>query len=88
MGPRYYYIATSSPELMFLILLLNKAKKLIVTSSEFTSFDLTYPLCFRVGATVTFERSVQCLSKLVEMNKKSYMYIPQGHSNRRQAKSP
>lgn len=69
-GPRYYYIATSSPELMLLILRLNKAKKLIVTSSEFTLFDLTYPLCFRVGVKVTFERLVQCLSKPVKMNKK------------------
>lgn len=86
-APRYYYMVTSFPELMLLILLLNKAKNLIVTSSEFTLFDLTYPLYCRVGATVTFERWVRCLSKLMKMNKK-YIYIPQGHSNRRQAKSP
>lgn len=69
-GPRYYHMVTSFPELMFLILLLNKAKKLIVTSSEFTLFDLTYPLCCGVGATVTFKHWVQCLSKLMKMNKK------------------
>lgn len=69
-GSRYYYMVTSFPELLLLILLLNKAKKLIVTSSEFTLFDLTYPLCCRVGATVTFEYWVEYLSKLVKMNKK------------------
>lgn len=69
-GPRYYYTVTGFPELMLLFLLLNKAKKLIVTSSEFTLFDLTYSLCFGVGVTVTFEHWVQCLSKLMKMNKK------------------
>lgn len=34
-------MVTSFPGLMLLILLLNKAEKLIVTSSELTLFDLT-----------------------------------------------
>lgn len=63
-------MVTSFPGLMFLMLLLNKAKKLIVTSSALTLFDLTYSPCCRVGTTVTFESWVQSLSKPMEMNKK------------------
>lgn len=48
---------------MLLILLLNKAKKFIVTSSELTLFDLTYLPCCGVRAALTFEGWVQCLSK-------------------------
>ena len=50
-GPSYDYKVTSFPELKLLILLLNKTKKLIVTSSEFTLFELTYPPCCGVGVS-------------------------------------
>ena len=70
-GPCWYYcMITSFSGLMLLILILSKAKKLILTSSELTVFDLTCAPCCRVGTTVTFEGWVRCLSKLMKMNKK------------------
>lgn len=44
---------TGFPGLMLFILPWNKAKKLIVTSSELTLFDPTYLPCCRVRAMVT-----------------------------------